>query len=280
MKRIIVLVLLCVAASAYAQNGILTIEDALRIPKMKNMQEASALLRSYGYTESSDDEPFYSSEVATFWVKDCKVGHGINCISTAEVFDEFASSVSVLAGEYDRWISIQVHNRKAKDELLNQMKSLGFVKNTEDGNDFYNNESDTIYVEQIDFDFDFVTLYTLDSLGQKAPLFGTINPSTGEFEPSWEKSRITKSSFEEFITSYHQYLSEAGFNCIQNDENGYIYTNGTETLSLFTSVDNPIDTSIDSVWNGNFEFTIYHHNHWPITEDDLIEIEEDWEDTP
>ena len=160
------------------------------------------------------------------------------------------------------------------------MKSLGFVKNTEDGNDFYNNESDTIYVEQIDFDFDFVTLYTLDSLGQKAPLFGTINPSTGEFEPSWEKSRITKSSFEEFITSYHQYLSEAGFNCIQNDENGYIYTNGTETLSLFTSVDNPIDTSIDSVWNGNFEFTIYHHNHWPITEDDLIEIEEDWEDTP
>lgn len=249
ITKIASLLLLLVLSSACAQNRILSIKDALRITKMRDMEEASAFLLDNGYTETRSDRPFYSRDVATFWVKGCEADNGTNAITTTAVNGKSSSSVSVLASEYDRWIEICVHDSQAKDRLLRQMEELKFqfVRQEEDGEDIYANGADTIIVRKEDR----ITYNVLDQDGNKRPyLYSIPAESDGDKEVVW----MTNAEWEDYLKDDQEWYSQKGFELIRKDGNGFVYKkDGTELR---------VEKYIDENWDGNYTFTIPHDTHW------------------
>lgn len=243
-KVVLFLLFFGFVVNAFPQNKILSIEDALKITKMKNMEEASAFLTQYGYTESIDG--FYYREVATFWVKDCEVAHGIGLIEATKVNNKFSSTVSVLAGSHyaGNYIKIDVFNIKSKEKLLKQMKSLGFKCVKKDHDDIiYIKDTDTIEVRSEDI----YSLLYIDSLGKKVPVYYHLSPE-GEKVPSmFDKHQI------DLIPSE---FSENGFILQKKNKNKYIYTKDTKKLCFI------IEPYMKDIWEGYYEFTIFHNNTW------------------
>lgn len=132
----------------FDQTKLLSIEDAIRISNMDNMEEASAFLKEKGF-EQAEDKAGSSPSVVSYWYKDCELYcGGIHCYNTLDVNSEEASSVAIYADGTDDVVNIKVYSDQAKEEYLSQIKSLGFKKieiADKDG-DFYANDSDTIRI--------------------------------------------------------------------------------------------------------------------------------------
>lgn len=274
ITKIACLALTLVLSSACARNGILSIEDALRITKMKDMEEASALLRDKGYSETRSDSPFYSRDVATFWVKGCEVDHGTNAITTTAVDGKSSSSVSVLASEYDRWVEVCVHDSQAKDMLLRQMEDLQFrLVRQEMGEDTYANGTDTVIVRIKDR----VTYNLIDQDGNKKPyLYSIPAESDGNKEAVW----MSNAEWEEYFEDNQEWLFQNGFKLVRKDGDGFVYKKDETELR--------IEKYIDENWDGDYTFTFPHENHWSDPdrfegvfdpdEDELFEVPDvDWD---
>lgn len=248
ITKIASLALLLVLSSACARNGILSIKDALRITKMKDMKEASALLLDNGYTETRSDSPFYSRDVVTFWVKGCEVSHGTNAITTTAVNGKSSSSVAIVATDSDRWIEICVHENQAKDRLLRQMEELQFrLVKQEKGEDTYANGTDTVIVRIKDR----VTYNLIDQNGNKRPyLYSIPAESDSDKEAVW----MTDAKWEEYFEDNQEWLSQKDFKLIRKDGNGFVYKKDETELR--------IEKYIDENWDGDYTFMIPHDNHW------------------
>lgn len=128
---------------------LLSIEDAIKISNMDNMKDASAVMKENGYEQAEDNADFYPPGIVSYWYKDCEIYcGGINCYNTMKVDSESASSVAIIADGMDDVVKIQVYSEQAKEEYLNQIKSLGYkkVENADKDGDLYVNDSNTIKV--------------------------------------------------------------------------------------------------------------------------------------
>lgn len=254
------LALVCVTASACAQKVVLSIEDALKISKMNNMKEASAVLRDYGYKEISED-PFYSREVASFWVKGCEVEPGINCITTVGVSEKSSSSVAVLASHYDRWIEICVHESSTRDMLIKQIKELDFrnVGKDEYGDSIYAKGTDTVKLSIKNREI----YYFIDPQGNKEPVLYTVI-SDDKKEPAY----MTSEEWKDYFTYADQWYTEKGYILVRKDDNSIVYSNGEEEMKFLKGQ--------DEIWDGYYTFNIPHNNHWPNGVDHDIISEENY----
>lgn len=234
----------------YDSSQTLSITELLNITKMKNMEEASIFLKSKGYTESIDDDAFYRREVATFWVKNCKVEHGVNCITAVDVTKNTASSVSVLCSYYDRMIALEVYNTIGKDKLLKEMESLGFkaLKKKKDEDMAYSNGKDTI---RVGFE-EYYSIYQ-DSMGIKIPYLYTTDSLGNPIRPAL----ISKDDLDDLFKDIKDSFSKNGVKLIKKDKDGYTFKKGTEVLHLTIQK--------DGIWDGKYKFYVNHDNYWGAT---------------